>query len=512
VSGVQTGIEQLEGETVGFVRFGSPIGRGTLGWVLEGTDLRDDQEVAIKILAGTWVIQHPELFDDVLDRYRDLVGFIHPQILPVTTVHLTDGPRGSQLALIVAPLLRGGNAESHQKKIGRGKLRDATRIAFQVASGLSDLHHQGVVHGDLKLTNILLDQGENVRISDTGVSCLVEMSGLSNDPYLDRPLPLYYSPEQCRGKDPTQKSDIYALGACFYHLLAGEPPFPSKSLFELLDQHTNSAVPDVSEKIGAVSDKVYDTILQAMAKDPGERYPSVDEMAADLAFLCGAEWTPPVRNDRPVVHAPIPAGPLRSKRTTKPQERAKEKRLSKKKKKLPGDNWIDDLLLNRTPGFWDQIRLQLEQPKYKAVVVLVLLISLASIGRSIFGSSFRVPAVKDMLFRCDDDQNLQVLTPLEWRNLRRAIRLQYRDLQRAAHPHHEAVPESVRHEVALLAGQLEGLRSCIRCSACGEWRAYRGQRCATCGEFFRMIPASGNNWSELENLPISKCPGCGSDP
>jgi serine/threonine-protein kinase len=291
----ESGISQLVGQHLEYLTLGRPIGRGVYGWAFRATDNRNNQELAVKFYAGNWVVKHTDLFNRLIDQCNQLVGLQHPNLIESKDLILTKGAEDAPIALLVMDLATRGHLGNLVADDRHADLMSATHAIKQAAAGLAYLHSEDVVHGDLKPTNLLVDSEGHIRVGDAGLSCLVDEMGLTTEPLLTRPLPYYYSPEQCKGEDPTAASDIYSLGACFYHLLIGETPYEGKSPFQLFRGHTEDPIPDPTMKMPTLPVITTQIINKAMAKDPEDRYGSVEMMIEDLAFvLQGRNTLPPI--------------------------------------------------------------------------------------------------------------------------------------------------------------------------------------------------------------------------
>jgi formylglycine-generating enzyme required for sulfatase activity len=224
---------------------------------------------------------------------RTLARVEHPNIVGVHHVGEEQG-----VSFIVMQFLEG---ESLADRLSREPMApaEAARIARDVARGLAAAHRAGVVHRDLKPHNIILAPDGTPKVVDFGLAR--EVSGGLEITRTGEVLgsPLYMSPEQCTMKPVGPAADQYALGATFYHMLAGRAPYSADSLYEILDKHVKDAVPDARASRPDVPEPLSTVARRLMAKDPAQRYADMDAVVAalDAAISVGADrstmrWLP----------------------------------------------------------------------------------------------------------------------------------------------------------------------------------------------------------------------------
>ena len=159
----------------------------------------------------------------------------------------------------------------------------ALRIAIGVCDALEYLHSQGVVHRDLKPENILVDADDNIKIVDFGIASLTGARRL-NFGKLSQVLgtPDYISPEQVKGKRGDARSDIYAMGAILYEMLAGATPFPGDNPFAVMNLRLIRPPVPPREVNPAIAPELQEILCRALERDPKNRYSSAREFAWDL--------------------------------------------------------------------------------------------------------------------------------------------------------------------------------------------------------------------------------------
>jgi serine/threonine protein kinase len=246
----------------------APEGKGGMAVVYRALDIALDREVAIKIfdreLASKGV--SPGLF---LHEARIAATINHPAVVPIYSCGEWDGS-----AYIVMQYMGGGTLESRLAKAGgRLPVMETCRWIRDVCEGLDAARSLGIIHHDIKPANILLDLDSSAKVSDFGLAQAV--SGKSASAFLDPShmwlSPHYVSPEKVLTGEEGPEGDVYSLGASFYHLLAGEPPFKSADTQELVNMRTERdpvspdlVRPDITPALASL-------ILDMMARVPGAR-------------------------------------------------------------------------------------------------------------------------------------------------------------------------------------------------------------------------------------------------
>ena len=250
------------------------IGAGGYGAVYRAYQSTVGREVAVKVIHPSFA-NHPE-FIRRFEREAQLIARLeHLHIVP-----LYDYWREPRGAYIVMRWLRGGSLGSSLRE-GAYALEAAASLLDQVAAGLSSAHSQGVVHRDVKPSNILLDEEGNAYLGDFGIAKDLE----DLDPGSPEAAEVmgsfgYSSPEQASGGLVTQQSDMYGLGIVLYEMIQGEHPFPNSHSVERLYKHIDEPLPEITAFEPDTSLAINDVVQTATAKDPRNRYQDVLEFAA----------------------------------------------------------------------------------------------------------------------------------------------------------------------------------------------------------------------------------------
>ncbi|MCK9896861.1 protein kinase [Frankia sp. AgB32] len=258
---------------------GAELGRGGFGLVLAGRHRRLDRSVAIKILVADIAGSDPDRF---CTEARILARLDHPHI-----VRLYEYVESAGLRLIVMEQLAGGTLAAR-----RGIVRSpmvSCAIALAVSEALGCAHAAGVLHRDVKPSNVLLTVDGLPKITDFGIAKLFDGSGGATSSVIGTWT--YMAPEQWRAGRLMPATDLYALGAVLYELLTGRPPFPSGQSPEALLRHhlmdIPAAPPGVPAPVAAV-------VLRALAKKATDRPPTARAFTIELgraaAAVFGRDW------------------------------------------------------------------------------------------------------------------------------------------------------------------------------------------------------------------------------
>jgi eukaryotic-like serine/threonine-protein kinase len=270
----------LIGRLIDHYEIREPLGGGGMGVVYKAEDTRLQRTVALKFLP-------PELTRDPVAKARFLQearaasALDHPNICTIHEVGETDD---GQLFLAMTCY----EGETLKRKIERGPLPidEAVDVARQIAAGLGKAHRQGIVHRDIKPANIMVTDDGIVKILDFGLAKLAGAAGLTRAGFC-LGTPAYMSPEQARG-EVDHRTDLWSLGVVLYEMLGGTAPFAGESdqaiIYALLTEE-----PKPLHELRADVPVELEKILGGMlAKDPGDRYPTVDAALGDLKVLAGS--------------------------------------------------------------------------------------------------------------------------------------------------------------------------------------------------------------------------------
>ncbi len=288
------------GSMIGRYRLLSSIGRGGMSVVYLGQSVDDPSVlVAIKVFSPTAFPGEDGAPEEARTRFRREAQMAtrldHPHIL--RALDYLDYTQTGDFSVIISPYVPGGSLTAYLATAhGQLPLDECARMIAQIASALDYAHQRGVIHRDIKPGNILRDDQGNLLLTDFGIARLYDSGSLAltaaQQP--DRSLltqtgvmigtPAYMAPEQIRGQRVSPATDIYALGVLAYQLVTGRLPFTGASTAEVLVKGLQETPEEPSMLRSDLPVAAGEAILQALAKNPAQRYSSAGEFAATFAL------------------------------------------------------------------------------------------------------------------------------------------------------------------------------------------------------------------------------------
>ena len=253
------------------------LGAGGMATVYRAHDLKHDRDVAIKVL-------HPDLGaalggERFLSEIKTTAKLQHPHILPLLDSGTADG-----LLYYVMPLVTGETLRQRLEREGQLPVDDAVRIAREVTGALDHAHRQGIIHRDIKPENILLQDGSAL-VADFGIALAVQQAGGQRLTQTGMSLgtPQYMSPEQAMGERLVDaRSDLYAVAAVIYEMLAGEAPFTGPSLQAIIPRVMTEEPRSLTAQRKAVPPGLDAAVRKGLEKLPADRFASAAEFSAAL--------------------------------------------------------------------------------------------------------------------------------------------------------------------------------------------------------------------------------------
>jgi tRNA A-37 threonylcarbamoyl transferase component Bud32 len=257
-------------------RIGSPLGAGGSSQVYLAQDTALNREVAIKVLDPVGAAD-PNLRRQFVKEARSLARLSHPGIVSVFDVGEVDN-----LPYIVMEHLAGGSLTGRIEQLGPLKAGEAARIAVEIANGLQFAHSKGIIHADLKPSNILFDANDHAKIADFGIARTPQEDAATPQLFATA---MYVAPERVEGKHATVQTDVYGLGLILYEMLVGQPPFTSTNAGVLMRDHV-VRMPVPPSHLRPSLPKELDTIvLRALSKQPGLRYQRASDFAKAVSSI-----------------------------------------------------------------------------------------------------------------------------------------------------------------------------------------------------------------------------------
>ena len=251
------------------------IGEGGMANVYLAHDTILDRDVAVKILRG-------DLADDekfVRRFQREAISassLSHPNIVEMYDVGEDDGKY-----YIVMEYVDGKTLKSLVKRRGGLTLPEVIDIMLQLTSAMSCAHASYIIHRDIKPQNVLIKEDGTVKITDFGIAMALNSNELTQTNSVMGSVH-YLPPEQANGSGSTIKSDIYSLGILMYELLTGELPFKGENAVEIAIKQMKEQIPSVCSFNSDIPQSIENIIIKACAKNPKNRYESVNKMHEDL--------------------------------------------------------------------------------------------------------------------------------------------------------------------------------------------------------------------------------------
>src|SRR5437868_6965306 len=286
----------------GRYRIQRKLGAGGMADVYLAEDQELGRRVAIKILDARHA-NDAQFIERFRREAKNAAALNHPNI-----VSIYDRGNAEDTYYIAMEYLDGRTLK--ELVVGRGPapITVSVEYARQVLSALRFAHRHGIVHRDIKPHNVLVDREGRVKVTDFGIaragtSQMTEAGSIVGTAQ-------YLSPEQARGTEVDQRSDLYSLGIVLYELLTGQTPFDGDTPVEIAMKHL-SATPRPPSQIRRDVPRDLDmVVMRALAKDPAARYQTADEMEADLErVLRGAAVSAATTDFATQIMPAIPAPP-----------------------------------------------------------------------------------------------------------------------------------------------------------------------------------------------------------
>jgi eukaryotic-like serine/threonine-protein kinase len=328
-------LQHLTGKQLGQYELRQLMGRGSMGAVYRAYQPNLAREVAIKVLSPMLATER-DYYERFNREAKMAAALEHPHIVAVYDygTHDIGNDADDRINYVVMRLLTGGSLDERIDQLTLSgeatmPLTEVGTLLDQLADALDYAHSKGVIHRDVKLSNVMFDQRGAAYLVDFGIARLLQsVSTLTGDNMVGTPD--YMPPEQWRGESITPAADQYALGVMIYHLLSGQPPFEAPTPYALMHKHLNEIPISLDELSKDLPPMIGAVVGRALAKSPDDRYPSVMEFAKAFERAIESKPAPasvPATAAIPVA-APEAAKPqsilasLSTARTDKPQEPA----------------------------------------------------------------------------------------------------------------------------------------------------------------------------------------------
>ena len=274
---LQTSIKELtRGSTFsGRYEIIEELGEGGMGKVYRVEDKKIKEEIALKLI-------NPEIAGDkkTIERFSNELKFAR-KIAHRNVCRMYDLGEEGKTHYITMEYVPGENLKDMIRMMGQLSPAQAISIAKHVCEGLAEAHRLGVVHRDLKSSNIMIDKGGNARIMDFGIARSLQAKSLTGAGVMIG-TPEYMSPEQVDGKETDQRSDIYSLGVILYEMMTGRLPFKGDTSLSIALKHKTETPPDPKQFNAQILENLSRLILRCMEKDKESRHQSAEELLSEL--------------------------------------------------------------------------------------------------------------------------------------------------------------------------------------------------------------------------------------
>lgn len=288
------------GQRIGDYEVVARLGAGGLGVVYEVQHLISQRREALKILhpeqSGT-----PEMVERFRREVQTLAALNHVNIAALHTAFYYE----NQLAMVME-FVQGETLRDLRLRAAV-TLPQALDYVAQILRALIYAHARGVVHRDIKPTNIMIAEGGIVKLLDFGIAITERSSELTQSGYLLGSLN-YMSPEQISGSKATARSDLYSVGVTLYELLTGRLPVTGNSAYEIMVGHVQQSPPPPHQVAPQIPVGLSDAVMLALAKDPAHRFASAEDFLRSIE-AAGASSQPDFLRTMPLPKAPTATRP-----------------------------------------------------------------------------------------------------------------------------------------------------------------------------------------------------------
>ena len=271
--------EKLLGSKFGPYELVDYLGYGAMAQVFKARHIQLNRFAAIKILHPHFA-SDPDFVRQFTDEAQNLALLRHPNIVQVYDVDILGNQPYLAMEFIDGPTLK-SIVEKNREKHTRLSLIRSLRIIYSIGLALSYAHQRDVIHRDVKPSNVMVESSGRVVLTDFGLARLTTRQRETETGTI-KGTPAYMSPEQALGQASHPRSDIYSLGVIFYELLTGDLPFNDENPIAIAMKHVTEPLMPPRSIVPEIPEDVEKIVIQAMFKNPNERYRTVNEFLHDL--------------------------------------------------------------------------------------------------------------------------------------------------------------------------------------------------------------------------------------
>ena len=265
------------GKTLGHFKLLRLIAEGSMGIVIQARDVNLKRIVALKVLRKRIVgVDDRQRVDQFLREARAAARLDHPNVVRIYEINEHGG-----WWYIAMEMVEGGSVKQIVKAAGPMPPGRACQVIADAAVALAAAHSLGIIHRDVKPGNLMVSRGGHCKLTDFGLVRLYD----PNDPFDFTTkavgTPQFIAPEVIRDHRSASASDVYSLGGTLYYALTGHPPYVGAKVAEIINQHLDGPLPELSKHIPDCPQSLNKLVHWAMGKDPAQR-PSAADFAAAL--------------------------------------------------------------------------------------------------------------------------------------------------------------------------------------------------------------------------------------
>jgi serine/threonine-protein kinase len=291
------------GVRIGRYRIEAQIGEGGMGQVFRAVGTEDGEVVALKVMKERWPAES-EWVRRFLREAQAASEVEHERLVGVLDAGEEDGRH-----YLVMPYVAGQTVEQRIRAEGPLSLGTTQRMVAEVAAGLDALHEHGLVHRDVKASNIIFRADGSAALADFGLAKGARYSDLTRPGQVVGTVD-YLAPELIRGEAATPASDVYSLGCVVYECLCGDTPFGGRGRFQVGMAHLEEPPGDPCAGRAELPERYGEVVRRALRKDPARRPATASAFARALAQAAGAD----AEQGSPLAHVVVVDGALAGQR------------------------------------------------------------------------------------------------------------------------------------------------------------------------------------------------------
>ncbi len=257
----------------------SRLGAGGMGAVYKAKQKSMDRLVALKVLPPR-LAKDQSFIERFFREARSVAKLNHQNI-----VQGIDVGEASGYYYLAMEFVQGSSLRDIIQKCGPMSEKESIEVIEQVAKALKHAHAHDLIHRDVKPDNVLIDTQGVAKLCDLGLARQAQDDSSLTQTGVALGTPHYIAPEQARGEDVDGRADLYSLGATWFHMLAGRPPYVADNALAVITKHLTEPPPLLSSACSGASPGIEAVILKLMAKEPSDRYMSAGELLEDIADL-----------------------------------------------------------------------------------------------------------------------------------------------------------------------------------------------------------------------------------